>query len=131
MNSRPGGRASFPFQLDLDGKILVRKNHAEYPAANDRPAIVHDDLLIVYLDMEGFPSKAIYFDNEGHIINYNITYTDSLIVMTSDKIQNSPRFRLTYKMLIDKRVNAIFEIAPPKDQENFQLYLKGNARKKE
>ena len=35
----PGqGTGEFSFHKDLDGKVVVRKNYAEYPATKDRPA---------------------------------------------------------------------------------------------
>jgi len=54
----------FSFNLDLQGRILVRKNHADYPATKDRPAFSHDDLMIVYPESEGKPARAIYFDSD-------------------------------------------------------------------
>src|SRR5438046_2818566 len=96
-SGQPGqGSGTFSFKADLNNKILVRKSHSEYPATANKPEIIHDDLLIVYLDFFGNPSKAIYFDNEGHTINYSISYTDKSIVLLSDKIPNVPVFRLTY-----------------------------------
>src|SRR6266849_4941025 len=69
----PGqGTGVFSFQPDLDGKILVRKNHSEYPATKDRPAFSHDDLMIVYPETAGAPLRAVYFDTEGHVIQYAI-----------------------------------------------------------
>ena len=41
----PGqGSGSFSFTPDLQGKILVRKNVAEYPPSKEKPAYKHDDL---------------------------------------------------------------------------------------
>ncbi len=37
------GSGYFSLTPDLQGKVLVRKNHAELPAANGRPAAAHDD----------------------------------------------------------------------------------------
>lgn len=63
---QPGqGGGTFSFKPDLDKKILVRKSHSEYPATENKPQVIHNDLMIVYLDNTGNPSKAIYFDNEG------------------------------------------------------------------
>src|ERR1700749_2872292 len=63
-SGEPGkGGGVFSFKPDLDSKILVRKSHSEYPASGTKPAIIHDDLMIVYPDFPGNPSKAIYFDN--------------------------------------------------------------------
>ena len=124
----PGkGGGTFTFKPDLNDKILVRKAHLVYPAINGKPEIIHDDLLIVYSDFSGNPSKAIYFDNEGHSINYSINYTDSTIVLLSDKIPNISVFRLTYTLLDDKTVNTKFEISH--DGEKFMMYVEGKSKK--
>src|SRR5260370_40721078 len=39
------GSGYFSLTPDLQGKVLVRKNHAELPAANGRPAAVHANLM--------------------------------------------------------------------------------------
>ncbi len=63
-SGEPGkGSGVFSFKADLDNHILVRKSHSEYPAANGRPATIHDDLMVIYLEAANAPSKAIYFDN--------------------------------------------------------------------
>jgi len=130
-SGQPGqGGGTFSFQTDLDGKILVRKSHSEYPAAQNKPAVIHDDLMIIYLDFSGTPSKAIYFDNEGHIINYSIAYSDRSIVLTSDEIQNLPVFRLTYALTDNKTVNVKFEISSQGNQEDFKTYVEGKSKKK-
>lgn len=125
---QPGqGGGVFSFQTALDGKILVRKSHSEYPASGNRPAIIHDDLMIVSLDYAGNPSKAIYFDNEGHTINYSITYAPNTIVLLSDKIPNVPIFRLTYSLLENQMVNTKFEMS--QDGEKFMTYIEGKSKK--
>jgi len=69
----PGqGAGSFSFKPDLQGKILVRKNRAEYPAAKERAASVHDDLMVIYRDTPEAALRAIYFDSEGHTIRYEV-----------------------------------------------------------
>jgi hypothetical protein len=36
----PGlGKGTFSFALDLQDKVIVRRNHAEYPATAGRPAV--------------------------------------------------------------------------------------------
>jgi hypothetical protein len=127
-SGQPGqGGGSFSFSLDLDKKIIVRKSHSEYPAKDNKPAIIHDDLMIVYLDFNGTPSKAIYFDNEGHTINYQITYSDKSIVFTSDKIPDVPVFRLTYSLLDIDKVDTKFEMSD--DGEKFITYIEGKSKK--
>ena len=127
-SGQPGqGGGTFSFLFDLDKNILVRKSHSEYPATKNKPLIVHNDLMIVYPDSTGNPSKAIYFDNEGHTINYAITYQDKSIVLTSTKMTNVPVFRLTYTLLKDGMVKAKFEMS--KDGEKFMNYIEGKSRK--
>ena len=127
-SGQPGqGGGTFSFAFDLDKNILVRKSHSEYPATNNKPLIVHNDLMIVYPDYTGNPSKAIYFDNEGHTINYSITYPDQSIVLTSNKIANVPIFRLTYSLLNDGMLNTKFEMS--QDGEKFMTYIEGKSKK--
>jgi hypothetical protein len=125
----PGqGGGWFSFQPDLDKKILVRKSHSEYPATTNKPKIIHDDLLIVYPDSAGQPGKAIYFDNESHIINYAITYAEKTIILTSGKVQNTPFFRLTYVSLDSETIDVKFEISF--DGKTFKTYIEGKSKKK-
>jgi hypothetical protein len=128
-SGNPGqGEGSFSFKFDLDKKILIRTNHSEYPATNDKPKTTHDDLMIVYLDFSGRPTKAIYFDNEGHVINYSVTYlNNSDIEFTSEKISNIPVFRLTYSQIDSKSVNVKFEMS--QDGEEFITYVEGKCNK--
>ena len=59
-------------QPDSQGSVLVRKGHSEYPASQGRPATAHDDLIIVCAKQGR--TRAIYFDNEGHVINYTSSF---------------------------------------------------------
>ena len=121
------GSGAFSWKSDLDNKILIRKNHSEYPATENRPQIIHDDLMIVYLDIAGSRSKAIYFDNEGHIINYAVTYSEKIIVLTSEKTNNLPIFRLTYSLLDNGTINVKFEMS--QDGIKFSTYTQGICKK--
>jgi hypothetical protein len=42
------GTGNSTFAADLQGKAMVRRNHAEYPAADGRHAVVHDDFMVIY-----------------------------------------------------------------------------------
>lgn len=128
-NGQPGkGSGEFSLFPDLDNKILVRKNHSEYPATKDKPKIIHDDLMVVYLDFSGNPNKAIYFDNENHVINYNISYSANSIILTSEKIPNVPVFRLTYASVEKELINVKFEMS--QDGENFTVYSEGKCERR-
>src|SRR5271157_6659772 len=63
---KPGqGQGISTFQPELDGTVLVRKTHLDYPATKDRAAFGHDDLLYVYHDPQDNSLRAIFFDGEG------------------------------------------------------------------
>jgi hypothetical protein len=94
------GQGAFSFELDLNKKIIVRRNNAQYTSG-----VTHDDLLIIY--MEGSP-RAIYFDSEGHVIRYNITVpSENKAIFESD---GPPKYRLTY-WLDHASLKGKFEIA--------------------
>ena len=127
-SGQPGqGGGTFSFKPDLDKKILVRKSHSEYAATKGKKQVIHDDLMVVYMDYSGNPGKAIYFDNEGHTINYSITYAENSIVFTSEKMPNVPVFRLTYSLLDDATVNTKFERS--QDGQKFMTYIEGKSKK--
>jgi hypothetical protein len=128
-SGQPGaGGGTFSFFFDLDSNIIIRKSHSEYPATENKPETIHDDLMIVYPDISGSPIKAIYFDNEGHTINYTISYMEQSIVLTSERIPDSPVFRLTYTSLDKKTVHTRFEIS--QDGEKFMTYIEGKSKKR-
>ncbi len=123
-SGQPGtGSGTFSFSTDLSGNILVRKSHSEYPASGVKQSTVHEDLMIVYHDLNLNITRAIYFDNEGHTIRYRAAVSADSIVLTGEKEGDNPVFRLTYKLLDDKRVNTIFEISV--DGMNFTTYIQG------
>jgi len=127
----PGqGAGSFSFQPDLQGKILVRKNHAEYPATKERAAFVHDDLMIVYREPPDKGLHAIYFDNEQHVIRYEVEEpAGGEIVFLSAPEASAPRYRLTYIRDDAARMKIRFEIAPPGHPEQFATYIEAAARR--
>jgi hypothetical protein len=127
-SGQPGqGGGTFSFKFELDKNILVRKSHSEYPANKDKPAIIHDDLMIVYPNNTGIPVKAIYFDNESHVINYAITYSEKSITLTSEKLSDAPVFRLIYTLIDKDYVNTKFEMS--QDGQNFMTYIEGKSKK--
>ena len=122
------GTGAFSFRFELDDHVLVRKNHADVPAANGRPAARHDDLMVVY---PGAGKEAIYFDNEGHVLRYSaeISADGKVITLVTTPVASAPRFRLTYTKLAEVEVDIRFEIAPAQSPESFTPYLSGRARR--
>jgi len=126
----PGqGGGGFTFDLELQGRVLVRHNRTEFSASQGRPANIHDDLIVVYQEKDGF--KAVYWDNEGHVIDYTVSFApDKSLVFVSGKIPGATRQRLSYRELANGGLGVRFEIAPPDKPDEFKVYLDGTARKK-
>jgi hypothetical protein len=132
-NGAPGqGSGGFSFLPEQDGKILVRKNHADYPASKDQPAYSHTDLTIVYQDTGESRLRAIYFDDEGHTIHYVVEpLPDGKgVQFLSEALPSQPRYRLTYRKTGDDQVGIQFEIAPPGKPEGFSTYIDATARRR-
>jgi hypothetical protein len=130
--STPGqGVGTFTFAYDLQNTVIVRRNHADYPATDSKPAYAHDDLMVIY---QAAPDtlKAIYFDNEGHVINYNLSVsTDQrTAVFLSEPYPQSPRFRLSYNLSEGDKLSIQFDIAMPGGPDTFSPYIKASAHKK-
>ena len=128
----PGqGSGGFSFTVDLQEKILVRKNHAEYPATKGRPAYSHSDLMIIYPQPGGNRLRGMYFDNEGHVIDYAVESAEdrSTVQFRSEATSSSPGFRLTYKKTGADTLALKFEIAPPGKPDGFATYIEATARR--
>jgi hypothetical protein len=128
----PASEALSSFKLDLQGQVLVRTSRVQYPASKDRPAFVHDDLMVVYREPGTERVHAIYFDNEGHVIHCTagLSPDGKSATFLSDAAPAQPRFRLTYRQAGKGLLSVKFEIAPPQEPDQFQLYVEGTARRK-
>ena len=117
------GRGAFSFELQLDRKIIVRRNQAAYDSG-----VRHEDLMVIYLDAPGQTPRAIYFDSEGHVIRYNVTFpSSSAAAFESDGTQPGPKYRLSYWME-HGLLNGRFEIAPPGAE--YKTYMSWTSTKK-
>ena len=129
----PGaGKGVFSFAVDLQNKVIVRKNYAEYPATAGRPAMRHDDRMLIYVDGASNQILANYFDSEGHQINYKVTPSSGheAVTFLSEPSTALPRYRLSYTKLKDGTLSGKFEVAPPGQPEAFKNYLEWSARKR-
>ena len=88
----------------------------------------HSDLLYVY--PEGLALKAIYFDNEGHVLHYDVTTpTPTTVVFLTDATQPGPQFRLTYE-LKSGTMYGKFQMHMP-GQSDWKSYLEWSGGKKQ
>src|SRR5262245_34620473 len=131
-SGRPGeAKGEFSFRPDLQGKVLVRRHRADIIPGPDCLPVIHEDLMVIYPAEEGQPLRAIYFDNEVHVIHYSVHPSDDRKTLTflSEPEPKKPRFRLTYKQKDQDRVIVAFAVAPPTAPEEFKTYLEGLARR--
>jgi hypothetical protein len=128
-------KGGFTLAPDLGGQVLVRRNHAEYPAAAGRPAFVHDDLMIIYHVPSGakqFATKAFYDDSEGHVIHYNVNFSPDKkkVMFLSEPATGAPQYRLTYENVKPGTAKVLFEIAPPDKPGEFAPYVEATVHRK-
>jgi len=119
------------FAFDLDNKIMVRRNRADYaPKPGEKTGISHRDLLLIYQLLGESQLRAFYVDNEGHAINYLVSFPkEGSVSFETEPAQKGPRFRLEYQLNADHTLTIIFSMAPPGGA--FQVYTKGSARRKQ
>jgi hypothetical protein len=120
-----GGAAaigSYTFRLELRDHIFVRHGDLSQCKGPSTLDCDHGDLLYIYRDAPTQPLKAIYFDNEGHVIHYDVsTPSPTSVVLLSDSSQPGPQFRLAYE-LKGQIMYGTFQMRMPGQQE-WKSYL--------
>jgi len=110
----------YSFAPELRDHILARHGGSANCKAPTDFDCEHSDQL--YLYPEGAGIKAIYFDNEGHVIHYDVTTpTPTSAVFLSDPAIPGPQFRLIYERK-DAILAGKFQIRMP-GQTEFKSYL--------
>ncbi len=125
------GEASggFTFSSQVQGRVMLRRNCADYPPQGERPALHHEDLMVIYEDAE-LALRADYFDNEGHIIHYSgLSPTTGRVVFISQATAPGPQFRLSYELDPQGSLHGTFEISPPTAGGALLPYLAWTARR--
>ena len=118
------GTGKYTFRAEMNGHILARHTTSDASKCKG-PAdfnCEHGDLLYIYSDSPGEPLRAIYFDNEGHVIHYIVgAPTPASAEFLSDPAQPGPQFRLFYE-LKDATMTGKFQIRMP-GQHEWKSYL--------
>ncbi len=113
---------TYLFRRELKGHVLARHAKVASCKGPDDFDCQHGDLLYVFAEMPGQPLKAIYLDNEGHVIHYNVTMPDPTTAMfLSDASGAGPQFRLLYT-LKDGQMSGSFAMQMP-GQTEWRPYL--------
>lgn len=122
--NQPGGASgACGFRFDLADHILIRTNSAKLAGS---AAVVHDDLMVITPDISTDKAKAMYYDNEGHVIQYDAEWSqDGNVLIFASKLGSGPQFRLTYKKLGTDEFLVSFGIAPPGASNSFKAYTSG------
>ncbi len=117
------GQGAFSFKPELKQKIIVRRNNAQYDSG-----VQHDDLMVIYLDAPNDTPRAIYFDSEGHVIHYALSFPSAnRVVFESDGSQPGPRYRLSY-WIEGGTLNGRFEVAAPSSE--YKTYMNWTSKKR-
>jgi hypothetical protein len=121
---------TYTFRRELGGHVLARRSTSDVackgPATFD---CEHGDILYVYEEAPGQPLKAIYLDNEGHVIHYDVTTpTPSSVVFLSEASRPGPQYRLSYEIK-DNLLLGKFQMHLP-GQTEWKSYLEWSGPKK-
>ena len=124
------GSGACAFQFALGGHVMVRTNHAEVVASGNRPAGIHDDLMVISPGANETQARATYWDNEGHVIEYSAAWSaDGNTLTFLSKAGAGPQFRLTYKKVDADTLDVSFDIAAPGQGGTFKTYTSGRIRR--
>jgi len=120
---------TYTFQLELRDRILARHTAGVECKGPADFNCEHSDLLYVYPDAPGGSLRAIFFDNEGHVIHYDVSIpADNSVVFSSDPTRAGPQYQLSYR-LVDGEMSGKFAIRMPGRAE-FTPYLEWSGAKK-
>jgi len=120
------GTATFLFELDRN--VIVRRSRSDYPASANRPATHHQDLMVISPSGRPTEARAVYFDNEGHVLQYAAAWSPDGKTLAFLSPTGGPRFRLAYRFENADSVLVSFEVAPPGSGE-FKTYVSGVMRR--
>jgi len=111
----------YAFRRELDRHILGRHAAVSSCKGPDDFDCEHGDLFYVFQDAPGQALKAIYFDNEGHVLHYGVTLPTPDSVEFLSEPGPGPRFRLVYVRQGDE-LSGKFQMQAP-GQSTWKSYL--------
>lgn len=121
--------AGYAFRLELRDHILARHSSSGACLAPDDFDCQHSDLLYIYPAASGTSLQAIYFDNEGHVIRYDVSEpAPNSVVFLSDPAQPGPQYRLSYE-LAEGTLSGKLELKMP-GQPDFVSFLEWSGKRR-
>ena len=118
---------SYTFAKELSGHLLAR--HSTVAGCTGPKAFdcEHGDLLYIFEERPRQPLKAIYFDNEGHVIHYTLSTPDETTAIFLSEPGPGPTFRLVYH-LDHTTMSGKFQMQMP-GQNDWKSYLEWSGEK--
>jgi hypothetical protein len=110
-------------ETDLKDSILKMTNQVDF-TGKDKKTTYRSTMVV------SGGSKALFMDNEGHVLHYTVTLGPKTVTFVSDPEPNSPRFRFTYTDLGSNKVRCSFDIAPPPNLNKYTIHESGTATNK-
>jgi hypothetical protein len=119
----------YSFTRELSGHVLARRAEGYESCTGPKDFDCgHHDLLYVYQDAP-HALRAIYFDNEGHVIHYDVATPDAnTALFVSTPSTSGPQFRLVYR-LEDARLSGKFQMRAP-GATDWKSYLEWSGRRR-
>jgi hypothetical protein len=120
---------AYTFQFELKNCILARRTNSIDCRSPSDFNCEHSDLLYIYPDTSRGAFKAVFFDNEGHVIYYDVSAPNAnTAVFVSTPSQTGPQYRLSY-VLKGNELFGKFEVRAPGRGE-FTAYLEWSGARK-
>jgi hypothetical protein len=120
---------TYTFKPELKHHVLARHSDPAACKGPDAFDCKHSDLLYIYQEAKGQPLKAIYLDNEGHVIHYAVSTPESTTaIFISEESSSGPQFQLVYQ-LKDAVMSGKFQMRMP-GQTEWKSYLEWSGSKK-
>jgi hypothetical protein len=121
------GAGAYTFAFELKDHVLERHSTSGACKGPEDFDCLHADRLTIYPAGPGI-CKAIYFDNEGHVIHYDVsTPRPGSAIFLSDAAQPGPQFRLSYE-LAGGVMSGKFQIRMP-GKSDFTIYLEWSGKR--
>jgi len=123
-----GALGWYSFTKELKGHVLARHGEVSGCQAPREFDCQHTDLLYVYQELPGQPLAAIYLDNEGHVLHYEVSVPAPDTVVFLSAAGHGPQFRLTYQL--EKGVmSGKFQMRAP-GQKDWNSYLEWSGKQR-
>ena len=117
----------YTFVRELGNHVLARHGSTADCKAPTAYDCEHGDLLYVFQEGPGQTLKALYLDNEGHVIHYVVSSPNPDQAMFLSEPGPGPRFRLLYALNNGVMIGK-FQIQSP-GQSGWTSYLEWRGAK--